>query len=127
MFLASIFICSQLVRCGVPGRSHLEVNQEGRSLREALKELKAILKWRNQHAGTVHRNSGRVNSRQSVKILKIRGYSSEELDTLVIRPNDTLNPLRTYQQVVEFTQDKLAIRTLNCQRAHQTDFDDVIS
>ncbi|GFV27681.1 hypothetical protein TNCV_4169061 [Trichonephila clavipes] len=42
-------------------------------------------------------------------------------------PNDTLNPLRTYQQVLDFTQDKLAIRTLNCQRAHQTDFDDVIS
>ncbi|GFW74600.1 hypothetical protein TNCV_961751 [Trichonephila clavipes] len=26
-------------------------------MREALKELKAILKWRNQYAGTVHRNS----------------------------------------------------------------------
>ncbi|GFW63022.1 uncharacterized protein TNCV_4453701 [Trichonephila clavipes] len=45
-------------------------------------------------------------------------------------PNDTLNPLRTYQLVLlDFTQDKLAILKLNCQRlrAHQTDFLDVIS
>ncbi|GFX11215.1 uncharacterized protein TNCV_1893561 [Trichonephila clavipes] len=58
----------------------------------------------------------------------IRGYSSEELGTLVTHPpNDTLNPLHTYRQVLlDFTQDKLAILSLNCQRAHQTDFDDVI-
>ncbi|GFV34466.1 uncharacterized protein TNCV_1413961 [Trichonephila clavipes] len=43
-------------------------------------------------------------------------------------PNNTLNPLRTYQQILlDFPQDKLAILTLNCQRARQTDFNDVIS
>ncbi|GFV65974.1 ATP-dependent DNA helicase [Trichonephila clavipes] len=42
----------------------------------------------------------------------------------------TLNPLRPYQQLLlDFMQDKLAILTINCQslRAHQTDFDDIIS
>ncbi|GFW01782.1 hypothetical protein TNCV_3544261, partial [Trichonephila clavipes] len=33
-------------------------------MREALKELKAILKWRNQYAGTVHRNSYAERSKQ---------------------------------------------------------------
>ncbi|GFS86873.1 uncharacterized protein TNCV_215951 [Trichonephila clavipes] len=45
-------------------------------------------------------------------------------------PKDTLNPLRTYEQVLlDFTQDELAILTLNFQslRTHQTDFNDVIS
>ncbi|GFT19806.1 hypothetical protein TNCV_4992681 [Trichonephila clavipes] len=42
-------------------------------------------------------------------------------------PNDTVIPPRTYQQVLDFTQDKLAILTLYSQRAHQTDFDNVIS
>ncbi|GFX60727.1 hypothetical protein TNCV_4977031 [Trichonephila clavipes] len=69
-----------------------------------------------------------VNSSQSFKILKIRDYSSEELDTLVVHPMvGTLNPLRAYQQVLDFTQDKLMIFSLNCQRAHQTNFDDVRS
>ncbi|GFW10061.1 hypothetical protein TNCV_4208261 [Trichonephila clavipes] len=35
----------------------ISMNQIGRIKREALKELTAIMKWRNQHAGTVHRNS----------------------------------------------------------------------
>ncbi|GFW56900.1 hypothetical protein TNCV_161301 [Trichonephila clavipes] len=73
--------------------------------------------------------------------LKVVALTNEGSDVIVKRlqvilgsarysghpPNDTLNPLRIYQQVLAFTQDKLAILTLNCQRAHQTDFDDVIS
>ncbi|GFV85351.1 integrase catalytic domain-containing protein [Trichonephila clavipes] len=37
--------------------------------REALKELKAILKWRNQHAGTVHRNSYTERSKRKISDL----------------------------------------------------------
>ncbi|GFU82506.1 hypothetical protein TNCV_433501 [Trichonephila clavipes] len=47
----------------------------------------------------------------------------EELDTRIIH-NGTLHPLRTYQQVLDFTQDKLAIAFAQLSKGSQTDFDD---
>ncbi|GFU90320.1 hypothetical protein TNCV_4947021, partial [Trichonephila clavipes] len=63
------------------------INQISRIKREALKELKAILKWRNQHAGTVHRNSYAERSKVRPDANVSQAVSVYPVSTTFVSPN----------------------------------------